>query len=298
MPMFRALELCPHAVVIPPAMAKYKQASGEIRALFLQATELVEPLSLDEAYLDLSPAARRIERPAAILLVRLALAIERRVGVTVSVGLSYNKALAKLASDRDKPRGFFVIGRGEAKAFLAPLPISALHGIGPATSRRMAAMGLNRIDELQALPPADLAARFGKLGRALAHLVQGEDPRRVTPDRPVKSVSAETTFERDLSNLPALSQTLADLAEKVQIRLERSNLAGATVVLKLKTADFKTLTRQAHLSHPTQRAAIILEQARRLLAREADGRAFRLIGVGVSEVAPAAEADPPDLFTV
>jgi DNA polymerase-4 len=296
MPMFRALELCPHAEVVRPDMAKYKGVSLQIRELFLQATPLVEPLSLDEAYLDLSPEARRFDRPAALLLARLARTIEQRVGVTVSVGLSYNKFLAKLGSGQDKPRGFTIIGQAEARKFLAALPVEAIHGVGAATARHMVDAGLTTIADLQALPEEALVTRFGKFGRRLARLVQGEDPRRVMPDRATKSVSTENTFARDLRGYEALLVELAELAEQLGQRLERSGLAGRTIVLKLKTGDFRSLTRQTRLAHPTRRAAVILEQGARLLKREADGRAFRLIGIGIADVADASEADPPDLF--
>ncbi|HSV29941.1 MAG TPA: DNA polymerase IV, partial [Candidatus Omnitrophota bacterium] len=239
MPMFKALELCPQAVVIPPDMAKYKGVSAAIRVLFERATPLVEPVSLDEAYLDLSDGVRLVDKPAAIVLARLARAIERRVGITVSVGLSYNKFLAKMASDLNKPRGFSVIGRGEAVGFLAPRPVTAIHGIGPATARRMAELGIDTVAELQGLAEAELVARFGKWGRELFGLVRGEDRRKVTPDRPAKSVSNETTFARDIRDPAALAETLAALAAKVAGRLDRAGLAGGTVVLKLKTADFK-----------------------------------------------------------
>jgi DNA polymerase IV len=296
MPMFRALELCPQAVVVQPDMAKYKTVSNDIRALFLQATPLVEPLSLDEAYLDLSPEARRYDQPPALLLARLQRAIERRVGVTVTVGLSYNKFLAKLGSGRQKPRGFTVIGRAEAKKFLAPLPVEAIHGVGAATARRMIDSGLTTIADLQDLPEEALVTRFGKFGRRLAHLVQGEDPRQVTPDRETKSVSTENTFARDLKLYEPLAAELTDLAEQLAARLERAQLAGRTIVLKLKTGDFKNLTRQTRLSHPTRRADVILDAGLALLRREIGTRAFRLIGIGVADVAPADEADPPDLF--
>lgn len=296
MPMFKALELCPHAVVIPPNMAKYRAVSAQIRELFLMATPLVEPLSLDEAYLDLSPEARLVDRPPAVLLARLQRAIERRVGVTVSVGLSYNKSLAKLASGTNKPRGFTVIGRAEAKSVLAPLPVTAIHGVGAATARRMAEQGITTVAQLQELPADDLAARFGKFGRALAHLVQGEDQRRVTPDRPSKSVSTETTFARDLADYGALAETLKELTGLLERRLDRAGLGGRTVVLKLKTADFRVLSRRSRLPYPTRRGAVILEHGERLLRREADGRAFRLLGIGLDDIVPAAEADPPDLF--
>ena len=296
MPMYRALEMCPHAVVVRPDMAKYKSVSNEIRALFLQATPLVEPLSLDEAYLDLSPEARRYDRPPALLLARLQRAIERRVGVTVTVGLSYNKFLAKLGSGQQKPRGFTVIGRVEAKSFLARLPVDAIHGVGAATARRMVEAGLTTIADLQELPEAALVMRFGKFGRRLARLVQGEDSRNVSPDRETKSVSTENTFARDLKSYDALAAELTDLAEHLAQRLARAELAGRTIVLKLKTGDFKNLTRQTRLAHPTRRADVIRDAGLTLLRREVGKRAYRLIGIGVSDVAPAAEADPPDLF--
>ena len=296
MPMYKAMELCPHAVVIAPDIAKYKRVSQDIRALFDQATPLVEPLSLDEAYLDLSPGIRRYDRPAAVLLARLARAIETRVGITVSVGLSYNKFLAKMASDRDKPRGFAVIGRTEATAFLAPLPVRALWGIGEATARRMAEQGIETVAQLQAMPEADLVARWGKFGRQLAGLVHGRDSRRITPDRPAKSVSNETTFARDIRAAPALAAELEPLAARVAGRLDRAGLAGRTVVLKLKTADFRLITRHSRLAEPTRRAEVIGRAGLALLERQADGRAFRLIGIGVTDLCPAAEADPPDLF--
>jgi DNA polymerase-4 len=296
MPMFKALQLCPQAVVIRPNMAKYKAASEQIRALFAKATALFEPLSLDEAYLDLSPGFRLIDRPPAVLLARLARAIERDVGVTVSVGLSYNKSLAKLASDRDKPRGFSVIGRAEAKAFLAGLPVTAIHGIGAATARRMAAEGINTVRQLQALPEAALSARYGKFGRSLAKLVQGEDSRRIVADRPYKSMSVENTFTRDQAAFAPLAAELSDLATQLERRLDHAGLAGRTVVLKLKTADFQILSRQSRLPAPTGKAQVLLEYGLRLLRRAADGRAFRLIGIGLSDLAPSTEADPPDLF--
>ena len=297
MPMFRALQLCPHAVVIPPNMAKYKRVSADIRALLVKATPMVEPVSLDEAYLDLSSGVRLVDRPPAVLLARLARAIERDVGVTVSVGLSYNKSLAKLASDRNKPRGFSVIGRAEARSILAPLPVTAIHGIGAATARRLADDGIEEVAQLQSMPEEALVARLGKFGRTLARLVQGDDPRLVVADRPAKSISAETTFPRDSAALEPLAAAMQSLAGRVEEHLRRSSLAGGTVVLKLKTADFHSLTRQERLPYPTQRADVICEHCLRLLRREVDGRAFRLIGVGVDHLVPAASADPPDLFS-
>jgi len=296
MPMYRALEMCPHAVVVRPDMAKYRSVSEEIRALFLKATPLVEPLSLDEAYLDLSEGVRRFDPPPALLVARLQRAVERRVGVTVTVGLSYNKFLAKLGSGHKKPGGFTVIGRAEAKAFLAKLPVDAIHGVGAATARRMADAGIATVADLQALPEDALVARFGKFGRRLAGLVQGEDSRSVSPRRETKSVSTESTFARDLTSYDALATELTDLAGHLAQRLERAQLAGRTIVLKLKTADFRSLTRQTRLARPTRRADVIADAARILLQREIGRRAYRLIGVGVTDIVPAADADRPDLF--
>lgn len=296
MPMFKALELCPQAVVIARDTAKYKRVSGQIRALFLRATPLVEPVGLDEAYLDLSPAARLVDRPAAVLLTRLARAVERRVGITVSVGLSCNKFLAKMASDLDKPRGFAVIGGGEATSFLAPRPVTAIHGVGPATAARLAEMGVTTVAQLQAMSEADLTARFGRWGRDLAGLVRGHDPRPVTPDRPARSISTETTFRRDVADPGQLAAMLEPLAAKVAARLDQAGLAGATVVLKLKTAEFTVITRSHRLPEPTRRAELILAAAAGMLAREADGRAYRLLGVGVGDLCDRGRADPPRLF--
>lgn len=297
MPMFKALELCPHAVVIPPDMAKYRRVSQAIRELLLKATPLIEPLSLDEAYLDLSAEARLVDRPPAVLLARLQRAIERRVGITVSVGLSYNKFLAKMASDRDKPRGYSIIGRAEARALLAPMPVNALFGVGAATARRMEEAGITTIGQVQQMAEAELVARFGRFGRNLYLMARGEDGRRIQPDRPAKSVSNETTFARDIRDPARLAVALTPLAEKVAGRLERAGLAGRTVVLKLKTADFKLLTRNHRLPAATARAEQMVRVASAMLEKEADGRAFRLIGIGVTDLCAATEADPPDLFT-
>lgn len=296
MPMYKALELCPDAVVVPPDMAKYKAVSLAIRALLVRATPMIEPLSLDEAYLDLSPEHRLVERPAAVLLARLARAIERQVGITISVGLSYNKFLAKMASDRNKPRGFSVIGRAEAVGQLAVLPVSAIWGVGAATAARMEAAGIATIGQLQTVAEADLIARFGKFGRHLFLMARGEDSRPITPDRPAKSVSNETTFARDMHRPADLLAALQPLAAKVAARLSKSGLAGQTVVLKLKTSDFRSLTRNHRLNEPTGREEIIMRTAGSLLEREADGRAFRLIGVGVTDLCSSDNADPPDLF--
>jgi DNA polymerase-4 len=296
MPMFQALRLCPHAVVIPPNMEKYRQVSRQIRAILEAATPLVEPVSLDEAYLDLLNGVRMDDVLPAVVLAWIAGAVEREVGITISIGLSTNKFLAKLASDLDKPRGFAVIGRGEAKAFLAPLPVRKIIGVGPTSAAKLEAMGIATIGQLQAVPAAVLVGRFGKFGRRLAQFAQGEDDRAVTPLRPVKSVSAETTFDNDLWGMEPLTEALRPLCVRVADRLRLADVGGHTVVLKLKTADFLVLTRNHRLNHPTQRADVIFSAAVSLLRREIGGRAFRLIGIGVADLCPATQADPPDLL--
>jgi DNA polymerase-4 len=302
MPMFKALELCPQAVVIPPNMAKYKAVSDQIRAIFRAATPLIQPVSLDEAYLDLSDDARAeldpaADGPPAVALAEVARRIEREVGITASVGLSHNKFLAKLASDLEKPRGYSVIGEAETKTFLAPLPVRKINGVGEVTARKFIDLGIETIGQLQQMPEAELVGLFGKFGRQLAGYAQGRDARKVSSVGPAKSVSAETTFAQDINGADALLAAVMPLCKRVAERLVRGGHAGGTVVLKLKTQDFKVLTRNRQLPNPTQQADVILASARDLIEREADGRYFRLIGIGVSDIAPAAEADPPDLFT-
>jgi DNA polymerase IV len=296
MPMFQALRLCPDAIVIPPNMEKYRRVSRQIRAILEAATPVIEPVSLDEAYLDLTDGVRMDAALPAVALARIAGAVEREVGITLSIGLSTNKFLAKLASDRDKPRGFAVIGRAEARAFLTPLPVRAVMGVGAATAAKLEAMGMATIGQLQAVPAAVLVARFGKFGRRLAQFAQGEDDRVVTPLRPAKSISGETTFGADLRGIEPLVEAVRPLCVRIADRLQRAGVGGYTVVLKLKTAKFQVLTRNHRLNDPTQRADVIFSVAVSLLRRETDGRAFRLIGVGVTDLRPATLADPPDLF--
>ncbi len=296
MPMFKAMDLCPNAVVLTPDMSKYKRVSSEIRAIFDAETPIVEPLSLDEAYLDLSSEHRHADNAAAVSLARIAGRVEREVGITVSIGLSCNKFLAKLASELEKPRGFSVIGAAEAKAFLAPLSVRKINGVGAATAARLESNGIMTIGQLQARSEVQLATQYGKLGRRLAQFAQGDDDRSVTPHRATKSISAETTFRRDTGSEDELCAVAYPLGERVAEQLRRKGLACATVVLKLKTSDFQILTRSQRLPHPTQRADAILEAALHLIGKAADGRTYRLIGIGASELRPAAEADPPDLF--
>ena len=296
MPMFRALELCPDARVIPPNMAKYKRVSQQIRSIIESATPVIESVSLDEAYLDLSEGTGREARPAACSLANVAQRIENEIEITVSVGLSYNKFLAKLASDLEKPRGFSIIGQAEAKRFLAPLSVRMISGVGEATAKRMEENGISTIGQLQRLSEMQLITQYGKFGRRLAGYAKGEDPRKVTRHRAPKSVSAETTFQNDIQTAVQLCDAIRPLCQRVAERLARGGLAGGTLVLKLKTHDFRVLTRNHRLSHPTQRADVLFRCVARMIEREANGRAFRLIGVGVSDLCPSSQADPPGLF--
>ena len=282
MPMFKALKACPDAVVIKPDMAKYAETGRAIRRLMQEVTPLVEPVSIDEAFLDLSGTERLHRRSPAETLARLAAHIEAETGITVSVGLSHTKFLAKLASDLDKPRGFSVIGRAETLARLAALPVSKIWGVGKAMQKKLAADGITGIADLQRLEERDLMARYGQMGLRLSRLSRGIDTRTVKPVREARSISAETTFADDIADPADLERVLWRLSDKVAGRCKAADLAGQTVILKLRTASFRTVTRSRTLADPTQLADRIFAAARPLLAAEANGTAFRLLGVGVS----------------
>ncbi len=294
MPMFKALALCPQAVVIRPDMAKYVAASRQIRGMMEALTPLVQALSIDEAALDLSGTEALHGAPPAIMLNRLARQVEAEVGVTISVGLAGNRLLAKLAAERGKPRGFFVFG-AEAAGVLAPEPVGMLPGVGPALVKKLAGMGITRIGQLAALDARAAVRRLGEDGPALAARARGEDVRAVHVDRETKSISAETTFETDIADLPKLETELWDLCEKLGRRLRAADYAAAGLVLKLKTAGFAGRTRSQRLANPTQLPETIFEAGRALLKREADGERFRLIGIGASPLVGAALADQGDL---
>ena len=295
MPMFKALKACPDAVVIKPDFAKYTAASRQIRALMMALTPLVQPLSIDEAVLDLSGTEALHGAPAAPVLARFALAVEAQVGVTISVGLAPNRLLAKIAAGRDKPRGFAVIGATEAASLLASEPVRLLPGVGPALARKLEVLGLTRLGHLQALSDREAFRKLGDDGPALARRARGEDSRRVDPSRETKSVSAETTFDTDLSAVAELERHLWRLSEKLARRLKEQDLAAGGVVLKLKTAGFVSRTRAGRLASPTVLPDRLFALGRTLLAREATGTAFRLIGIGASPLVARSEADLGDL---
>lgn len=294
MPMFKALRLCPEAVVIPPRMAKYVEVSREIRAMMLDLTPLVEPLSLDEAFLDLAGTERLHGAPPAVLLARLQARVEAEIGITLSVGLSHNKFLAKIASDLDKPRGFAVIGRAETRSFLDPKPVSLIWGVGTSAVDSLGREGIRTIGDLRRRERKHLIERFGTLGDRLWRLAQGEDARAVSPSREAKSISHETTFESDVGDLATLRRHLWLLSEELSARAKAKEIGGKSVTLKLKRANFTLLTRRHTLDAPTQLADRVFRAAEAPLVRDLREGPFRLIGVGLSDLAPAARCDPGD----
>jgi DNA polymerase-4 len=295
MPMFEARRLCPLATTVPPNMAKYAGVGRQVRALMQELTPLVEPLSIDEAFLDLSGTERLHGVSPAKSLARFAQRVETNLGITVSIGLSENKFLAKIASDLDKPRGFSIFAQEEARAFLAPKPVTFIWGVGKAMGARLAREGFRTIADVQNAEETDLLRRLGAEGLRLARLSRGIDERQVHADRETKSVSAETTFEQDISALRPLERILWSLSERVSARLKAKEIAGTTVTLKLKTADFRIRTRAVSLGAPTQLADRIFKAGCELLIREVDGTRYRLLGIGMSALCPADDADPADL---
>jgi DNA polymerase-4 len=294
MPMFKALALCPKAVIIRPDMEKYAAVSRQVRALMDRLSPLVQPLSIDEAVLDLSGTEALQKSPPAITLNRFARDIEANLGITISIGLSHNRLLAKLAAERGKPRGFYVFG-AEAAAILAPEPVSLLPGIGPAQAKRLHALGLTQIGQLAALTDRGAKQKLGEEGPAIAARARGEDIRSVHTARSRKSVSAETTFDTDIAAIGELESYLWQLCEKLGRRLRAEQAAAAGIVLKLKSADFCARTRALRLPNPTQLPETLFESAKTLLALEANGTKFRLIGIGAAPLADPSLADQGDL---
>jgi DNA polymerase IV len=295
MPMFKALKACPQAVVIRPDFPKYVAAARQVRRLMQALTPLVQPLSIDEAVLDLTGTEALHRAAPAVVLARFALAVEHEVGITVSIGLAPNRLLAKIAAGRDKPRGFAVIGASEAKTILAPEPVRLLPGVGPALARRLGAKGILTLGDLQTLDDREARHRLGDDGPALAMRARGQDPRPVDPGREAKSISAETTFDHDLSRIEELERVLWRLAEKLARRLKEHDCAAAGVVLKLKTVDFVVRTRAVRLSNPSALPDRLFAAAQELLRREASGVAFRLIGIGAQPLVAKDGVDLGDL---
>jgi len=294
MPMFKALKACPEAVVIRPDFTKYIAVSRQLRTMMMRLTPMVQALSIDEAVLDLAGTEALHRAPPAVVLARFALDVERELGLTVSIGLAANRLLAKIAAERGKPRGFAVLG-ADAPTALAAESVRLLPGVGPAMARRLAARGLATFGDLQNLDHQAARRILGDDGPALCDRARGHDSRRVDPGRETRSISAETTFDSDLTELPDLERPLWHLAEKLARRLREHELAAGGVVLKLKTAAFAIRTRAQRLPSPTVLPDRLFDAARILLRREATGTAFRLIGIGAHPLRPLAEADHGDL---
>ena len=295
MPMFKALKACPDAVVIRPDFSKYVAVGRQIRTMMAKLTPLLQPLSIDEAVLDLAGTEALHRAPPAIVLARFAREVEATVGITVSIGLAPNRLLAKIAAGRDKPRGFAVIGAAEAAALLAPEPVRLLPGIGPALARKLATQGITLLGHLQVLNERDARRKLGDDGVSLVRRARGEDARLVDPVRETKSISAETTFDTDLVRPVDLQAHLWRLSEKLARRLKENELSAGGVVLKLKTTDFAIRTRAARLPGATVLPDRLFEAASTLLSHEANGTAFRLIGIGANPLLALAEADHGDL---
>jgi DNA polymerase-4 len=291
MPMFQALRLCPDAVVIKPRMDRYVEVSRQVRSMMDELTPQIEPLSLDEAFLDLTGTTKLHGAPPAVMLARLVKRMNDELGITGSIGLSHNKFLAKVASDLDKPRGFSVIGAAETATFLSDKSVRLIWGIGPAAQDSLERAGIQKISDLLRWDRRDLNARFGQMGDRLWHLARGQDARRISARAPVKSISKETTFFEDTSDPDILDGHIWRLSEQVSDRAKAKEKAGRVVTLKLKRSDFKGLTRRISLHQPTQLADTIYRHARDLFAQAADQGPFRLIGVGISDLSPADKAD-------
>ena len=297
MPMSRARALCPDAVILLPDMAKYSRVGREIRTRMMSLTPLVEPLSIDEAFLDLNGCEPSNGAGAAETLIRFARSVEAEVGVTVSVGLSYCKFLAKLASELRKPRGFASLSRDEAKAWLAPQSVSLLWGVGRVGRERLERLGFRLIGDLQRIDEREAMKRLGEDGLRLWRLAQGRDDRTVSAERETKSVSSETTFDRDIADKAELTRILLVQCDRVATRLRKEGLAACGVTLKLRLADFSLRTRSRSGLAATQLAPRLFAAARPLLEAQPDGAAYRLLGVAATDLAPATCADADDLLT-
>jgi DNA polymerase-4 len=294
MPMFKAVKLCPEAAIVRPDFTKYRTESGRIMEKLRRLTPLVQTLSLDEAWLDLSGTERLHHAAPAVTLARLQAEIERDIGITVSIGLAANKFLAKIASDLDKPRGFAVIG-AEAQSFLAPRPVGILPGVGPQFVKTLESDGYRVVGDLAAEDPKKLVTRYGVHGLRLHQLAHGRDSRAVNPDEARKSLSSETTFNTDISSIPELEDILWSLCEKVARHARAEAIAGRVVTLKLRHTDFRIVTRRRTLPFPTQTARTLFAATREMLGLEARGLPWRLIGVGISDLVESAGASG-DLF--
>ncbi|MEM6653298.1 MAG: DNA polymerase IV [Pseudomonadota bacterium] len=285
MPMFKALKACPEAVVVKPRRDAYITASRQIQEKLKALSPMVQMLSVDEGYIDLSGTRRISGAFPALTLARLARDIEAEIGITISIGLSENKFLAKTASELDKPRGFAILAKAEAVAFLQDKPVGFLHGVGKQLAKKLDRDGYRRVRDLQNSEARDLIRRYGETGLWLHQRAQGIDRRPVRTDTVRKSVSAERTFDQDIQDAALLEDRLWEVCEETARRAKRHGVEGSTVTLKLKTKDFRTLTRSSTLPNATNLANVLFRITKPLLIRETrSSTAYRLIGVGLSHL--------------
>lgn len=287
MPMFQALKLCPDAVIIKPRMEAYVEASRAIRLMMEEMTPAIEPLSLDEAFMDLSGTTKLHGAPPAVMLARLIKRMQTELGLSGSIGLSHNKFLAKIASDLDKPRGFSVIGKVETDDFLRDKPVKMIWGVGQVGQATLEKAGIRTFSDLLRWERTDLIARFGAMGERLWHLARGQDKRRISAHEPVKSISKETTFNVDTSDPDILDGHIWRLAEQVADRAKAKSLAGKVVTLKLKRSNHTNLTRRSTLNGSTQLADVVYRTAKALFDQVGDQGPYRLIGCGLSNLIDA-----------
>ena len=296
MPMFKANKLCPDAIIVRPNMEKYSVVSKEIRKIFSDITPAVEPISIDEAFLDLTGTEKLHALPPAKVLCKTVQRVFEEIGITVSVGLSYNKFLAKLASDLDKPQGFSIIGKEEAKKYLATQPINKIWGVGKVLNNKMNRAGITQIGQLQKMELKKLIQEYGAMGERLYYFSRGDDSRVVVSTQKTKSISNEHTLEEDIGDYNYLKKRLWTMCEKVSSRLKKKHLSAKTVTLKLKTSNFRTVTRSVTLDGTTQMAETLYQHGKFLLKPECNGLEYRLIGIGVSKFQDDQYSDLPDLL--
>ena len=299
MPMFQALKLCPDAVIVKPRMALYAEVSKKIRKMMDDLTPSVEPLSLDEAFIDLSGTQKLHGAPPAVMLVKLINRMQRELGLTGSIGLSHNKFLAKIASDLDKPRGFSVIGVQDTEKFLKDKPVRLIWGVGKAMQQSLEGSGIRTFSDLLRWERKDLNVKFGQMGDRLWHLARGQDARPVDSRAAMKSISNETTFFEDTSDLDLLHGHLWRMCEKVSSRAKAKGIAGRVLTLKLKTNAHKLITKRVTLRDATQLADTLYHSLSALLDQLEKGQSYRLLGAGLSDLCPEKEAElSPDLLNM
>ena len=291
MPMYRALKLCPDAVVIRPRMKVYAEISLQIRKMMLELTPAVEPISLDEAFLDLGGTQRLHKKPPAVLLAELTNRIKTELGLTGSIGLSHNKFLAKVASDLNKPNGFSIIGKQETEKFLFNKPVNILWGVGAGTKEKLGAMGIKTLSDLLRWEESDFVRKFGSSGKRLKALASGKDNRRVMAERLIKSISNETTFGEDILKHEILIGHLWRMCEKVSDRAKSREIAGKVGVIKLKTDKHRLITRRLTFKEPTNMADRLFNALEPLLKNEIKEVKFRLLGVTLTNLCDQKYAD-------